>query len=84
MKKQLIIAVTAADIALGQRNDCTLCPIALSLRRCYPGKKIWVDYEVVRIGRRTVDVTGYVEAWMSAFDAGKSVRPTSFCLDAAV
>lgn len=87
--KQLILVVTQPDIqnarAESGQRDCSTCPIAQSLQRRYPGARVYVGYDEIRVN----DVfkawtTGKMEVWMSRFDDGKPVSPTAFFLDCSV
>jgi hypothetical protein len=78
---RVILAITPRDIRDGQRRSCWKCPVALSLKRRFPKADIEVDFEEVRVGLKSAEVYRKMEDWMSAFDSGKRVKPTAFCVD---
>lgn len=80
---QLQIAVTAEDIKYARRAQTDRCPIARAIARRFGvlSKDIDVDFERVRIGKRLFLMSFRGEVWMSAFDAGKRVKPTWFLFD---
>jgi hypothetical protein len=83
--KQLIIAVTKADIARGQRLQADSCPIALSLKRRLRRSDVEVDYDRVRWGEFVgFPITRKMEQWMEAFDKGQKVKPTAFFVDVGI
>lgn len=84
MRKQLIISITKRDIRNGRRRDECACPVALSLQRRYPGRRVTVNYEVAMVGSVAIPVTGKMETWMDAFDNRRRVKPTAFFVDVAV
>lgn len=77
----ITINVTQEDINAGKRNACELCPVALSVKRMFPKRTIYVDTRYI-----VIDLLGFVipiEArdFITAFDAGRPVKPFSFPLE---
>ena len=83
-EKQLIVAITARDIANGRRRSSDSCPLALSLKRRYPDAAIDVTYDAVMVGDRELSLPGQAALFMGAFDAGRPVKPTMLFFDAPV
>jgi len=84
--KHLNIDVTRRDIAAGRRRHCAKCPIALALKRRTHARAVYVDFEVAMV-TDPVDgpafaISGDLEVFMNAFDAGRPVRPFRPCLEA--
>jgi len=88
--KEICISVTAEDIANGERNDCTACPIALAMNRT--GLRhvsarnvfvVWWDRDLSETGegnRFCAFTPSEAADFMSAFDAGENVEPFEFTL----
>lgn len=49
---EVLISVSAEDIARGEREECETCPIALAIRRVVPGTNVEVHYAWVGFGDR--------------------------------
>lgn len=79
------IDVTQDDIDKGLRNNCTLCPVALAIRRAIPGSDPWVDdHDISFPSRRMAPIdtpSSSVMEFMHTFDLGDFVAPFSFALD---
>ena len=76
MAATLVLTITAEDIAQGKRQDNQSCPIALSIKRRFPGS-------IVRHGARyghidhqfNYDGGKKARDFVVAFDAGRTVKP---------
>jgi hypothetical protein len=80
--------ITKEDISCGIPDSCSMCPIARSVGRQFPGatvtvgKHLVVDYNPDDILTRQMDraavypVPFTAQAFMRAFDAGERVTPT--------
>lgn len=82
----ILVDVTAEDIAHGEREDCTKCPIARALRRHKGFEKAYVNDQYVEIDHENRHENLYrlpQEAvdFIRNFDDGKEVRPFKFELD---
>jgi hypothetical protein len=83
---QVMVDVTAEDIAQGHAASCRACPIALALHRLVgPDVEVIVFGAWVRLqqGRQTrkVRLPRAVGAWIAHFDLGLPVHPVSFPLE---
>jgi hypothetical protein len=81
------ITVTAEDVARGQRNQCTRCPIARAIVRCVPGAHLAIvnmnEVLVYRHDEEVPDVCLTPDAagtFVHLFDLGLPVRPFAFDL----
>ena len=75
------IDVTQEDIDQGERDKCRRCPIALAMKRVFPGKVslvygtvAWVDLD------RYADLPDEAQQFIMYFDEGEPVEPFSFSL----
>lgn len=79
----MIISVTEEDIANGKRQTCDSCPIALAVKRAYPGCPVSVDQWGIKIaGCRMYRVNDQMYKFMTDFDlcGPKAVKPFLFVL----
>jgi hypothetical protein len=83
---RLVVRVTQAHLALGQRDDCKNCPVVLALNDCglrevevMPGGKNTISYfDPGTWSRRTVTAPRAVRKFVSEFDFGSGARPFQF------
>ena len=81
---ELVIEVTADDIARGVANDCATCPIALAARRLHPTARIYVGGELTREivtywpERACYDMPDEAVDFVATFDEGRPVAPFTF------
>lgn len=74
------VTVTQADIDGGVRNKCTKCPVALALKRLFPGRRISVANYSIKVGSCLERMPSEVISFVSWFDIGRAVQPFSFPL----
>jgi hypothetical protein len=82
----ITISVTADDIAQGKQRDCRRCPIACAVRRAFPHAVVDVDEADINIWKSGLIAETFREyvlpdearEFISAFDAGESVKPFTF------
>lgn len=80
LPKRFTLEVSKKDIENGIRKDCNNCPIANALRKKF---KIFNQDDVyvalsIRIDDTRYNLTDRAKIFISMFDAGKKVKPTSF------
>jgi hypothetical protein len=81
---ELVIEVTAGDIARGIAEDCEKCPIALAARRLHPTARVHVGGELAREivtywpGMSRYDMPDEAVDFVTAFDKGAPVAPFTF------
>ena len=78
------INVTQQDIDLGKRGECSLCPIALSIKREH-GKRALVQKLYLGVFKNEKTFTSWILPdaavnFVLAFDSGLYVRPFKFKL----
>ncbi len=61
------IQLTKDDIAKGHIDSQTLCPLALAVKRKFPGKDVWVNSDRIRIGLAIYKAEG-LRAFVEWFD----------------
>jgi hypothetical protein len=75
----MIINVTKKDIENGQMHFCTLCPIALAIRRARNSAKVFVGTGEVFIGdKEEIKLPAKARKFIRDFDAGREVKPIKF------
>jgi hypothetical protein len=78
----VIIEITKEDIAAGDTDNCTTCPVALAMRRA-TGELWSVDY--LEVNRRrdgaAVVLPELVTDWIERFDIHEEVLPLQFELE---
>ena len=84
---EIIVNVTEKDIEQGRKRNCRHCPIALAIRRKFPG-----DSTVVRVDRKiafiwptggsyfATDLPRAARDFVVDFDSGRVVSPFTFNL----
>lgn len=80
------IEVKAVDIRKGEPNRASYCPVALALKRAFPGARIVdVDRTAIHVdsygkgdGCKWKDTPARVRKFIERFDAGDLVKPFSF------
>jgi hypothetical protein len=78
------IRVTPADLASGRRHHCSECPLALAIKRAFPGRSVTVSDRPVTIavGLRVAILhptdLRLVGEFVEAFDAGRDVDCIEF------
>lgn len=80
MDEILTIDVTAEDIRDGKPKLCESCPIALAIKRAYPGLPVNVEEEEVVIGEHAYNLPDDVSDAIRAIDYGIPVEPFQFSL----
>lgn len=77
------VTVTEADIAAGERKRCTVCPVALAMKRDLGWKFAFAGPTYLRdgISKDQVPTPPAVLTFMDAFDSGSPVRPFSFTVE---
>jgi hypothetical protein len=81
---ELVIEVTADDIASGIGQDCAKCPIALAAARLYPMARIYVGGELTREISAYWPEAAFYEMpdeavdFTLAFDCDEPVAPFTF------
>lgn len=76
-----IVKVTASDIANGERGSACRCPIALAVKRAYPGKTVSVTATNIEVGASQVRTQPDQSQFVNDFDHHKPVTAHSFVLD---
>lgn len=80
---EVVISVTAADIAKGAKDSCGFCPIAIAATRATK-KPALVGTAEIEIGRRgeysMYPLPPEAVAFIERFDAGQKVEPFTFKL----
>lgn len=78
----VIIDVTKEDIAAGDHDKCTTCPVALAMRRA-TGDLWEVDYIEARRRRDRVAISlpPPVTDWIERYDGYEEVLPFQFQLE---
>jgi hypothetical protein len=56
----IVVPVTEAHIALGERSDCSRCPIALAVQARFPRKMCVVTWSNVYIYRDEATYSSYI------------------------
>ena len=73
------VVVTQKNIDEATRNSSTSCAIAQALKEKYPNEKVSVGMMwVIRVGDKRYKHTKKSSDFVSKFDAGKEVEPTTF------
>ena len=81
---ELVIEVTAEDIAKGIAQDCAECPIALAARRLYPAARMHIGGELTREiaaywpEQAYYDMPDEAVDFVAVFDDGGTVAPFTF------
>ena len=77
----LLLHVTADDIAIGIPSKPYQCAVALALKRAMPdGGSYYVDQAMLRAGSRRWIATTKLSTFIDRFDGRKPVKPTKFRL----
>jgi hypothetical protein len=71
------IKVTQEDIAMGSKNDCFYCPIALALKR-HEFVRVHVGTDVFYADNHPYPLNKKAVKFIERFDSGKPVKPFSF------
>lgn len=75
----VLVEVTQDDIHMGQRGDCSACPIALALNRRTNRKwNVGRLYASLADGKWSIDTPDEVRDFVDAFDYRNPVTPFSF------
>lgn len=86
MKKTYTINVTARDLKRGVKGSCGLCPIALAVKRHFPGLLVSTGFLLVKISnasmqeQRRAIMPELASQFVYDFDSFSSVKPFSFKL----
>lgn len=73
------IKVTQEDIDKGTKRSCTLCPVALAVKRQFLKSTILVCEGTIDISKELIYDTPYeVAQFICNFDAGNLVEPFEF------
>ena len=76
------IEVTQEDIDKGVKENCVKCPVALSLRRLFPGEwEVDVGDDAIYAGGNWYTPPDEAQEFIAKFDAGEPVAPFSFDVD---
>lgn len=75
------IHVLKKDIQKGKQATLSRCPIALAIRRQFPGKTIAVGYGFVLIGHKVFELPPKAKKFLSKFDNSKAVKPFNFFIN---
>jgi len=79
------VEVTAEDIASGDPQECSSCPIARAMNRATPGRKWLVDdrFAGYHVCGRITDfpMPDSAREFISRFDRGAAVEPFAFEID---
>ena len=79
MTETLRIRVLQKHILKGIPESACSCPIAQAVREVSPRKKrVAVLLDEMQVGSKTYDLPRAVSNFIKRFDAGKSVKPTTF------
>lgn len=76
----MTINVTAEDIAVGERNNCGWCPVALAVRRA-TGEQAWVHPDALIVRGRRCPMPSEVWARVLKYDVQGVMEPFSFELE---
>ena len=80
----MLVSVTEADIANGEKHNCVACPVALALKRAggYEAVRAWPDYAMTkrknRAWRAYAMLPPAVRSFMRSYDSHLPVEPFSF------
>lgn len=77
--KKILVNVTARDIENGEAGVCSMCPIALALKR--KGLKGWVLPVSVMVDGTYVVLPENASDFIEMFDNKKPVKPFKFWLE---
>jgi hypothetical protein len=77
------LEITADDIERGERANCQWCPVALALRRAFPGRKVVVWHDRAEIAGRPYWLPQSVRDFVTNYDDDVTpmrtpARPLSF------
>lgn len=71
------VRVLKKDIVRGVPINCSLCPVALALRR-KSHRLVKVMWDTITVGTRSFRTPARVRRFIDRFDVGKPVKPFSF------
>jgi len=71
------IEVLPIDL-IGQRNNGANCPIALAVKRMFPGEKINVGSRILTIGERNIMLPNMAQEFITKWDNMESVPNPTF------
>ena len=75
------IEIINEDIVKGKLQDSHNCPVALAIKRAYPGySTVFVDRDEVRVDGWVYQLQPRMCKWIDDFDLRKEVRSTVFRL----
>jgi hypothetical protein len=75
----MLIKITQNDIDLGIPGNSCKCPIALSMRRIFPGEDIEVSRSFIYLGKSTAYyIPEAARNFIKAFDKRLPVAPCEF------
>ena len=75
-----MVLVARDDVARGEPGDPEACPVALALKRLFPGQRIAVQPAGIRVEKAVHRCPDDVRRWCDAFHSGERVEPFAFKL----
>lgn len=74
----MIIKVTQEHIDRGVRRSIRACPISLAIKGLFPNREPYVGCHTLLVDNKAYQATDEIKDFVTKFDNGKKVRPTTF------
>lgn len=72
------VEVAPIDITCGKRGSSSSCPIALALKRSFPGNPVHVGTLMITVDDDVAKLPNNAQDFVKNFDNGESVEPFTF------